>query len=138
PVGVAAAIRMMVKMPDGVRLIVHGLQRIRLVEPTQEDPYIRCRIEPMPEKEEFAGEDEVEVQALVRNISNACERVVQMSPNMPDELRGIPLNVRTPGILADLVGAHLPVGTPEKQEILEELDVRERLRKLAQLVQREL
>src|SRR4051794_15642558 len=47
PVGVAAAIRMMVKMPEGVRLIVHGLQRIRLIEPTQEEPYIRCSIEPI-------------------------------------------------------------------------------------------
>jgi ATP-dependent Lon protease len=138
PVGVAAVIRMMVKMPDGVRLIVHGLQRIRLLEPTQEEPYIRCRIEPMPEETEFSEEEDVEVQALVRNISAGFQRVVQMSANLPDELQAIPMNVREPGTLADLVAAHLPVGTPEKQEILEELDVRERLRKLANLVQREL
>src|SRR3954464_7563893 len=58
PVGVAAAIRMMVKMPDGVRLIVHGLQRIRLVEPVQEDPYIRCRVEPLPDEGQLSPEEE--------------------------------------------------------------------------------
>jgi ATP-dependent Lon protease len=138
PVGVAAAIRMMVKMPDGVRLIVHGLQRIRLIEPTQEDPYIRCRVEPMTEHTEIPPDEEVEVQALVRNIAASFQRVVQMSPNLPDELQAIPMNVQEPSILADLVGAHMPVGTPEKQEILEEVDVRARLRKLASLIQREL
>ncbi|MFN3651256.1 MAG: endopeptidase La [Armatimonadota bacterium] len=139
PVGVAAAIRMMVKMPDGVRLIVHGLQRIRLVEPLQEDPYIRCRIEPLKEAEEGLGpEEEVEIQAFVRNVASGFQRVVQMSPTLPDELQAIPMNVRDPSALADLVAAHLPVGTPEKQEILEELNVMERLRKLSALVQREL
>lgn len=138
PVGVAAAIRMMVKMPDGVRLIVHGLKRIRLLEPTQEEPYIRCRVEAVEESTDFAGEQEVEVQALVRNIASGFQRVVQMSPNMPDELAAIPMNVQDPATLADLVAAHMPVGTSEKQEILEELDVHGRLRRLASLIQREM
>jgi len=138
PVGVAAAIRMMVKMQDGVRLIVHGLRRIRLEEPTQESPYIRARVIVEEEGQEFVGEEEVEVQALLRNTAANFQRVVQMSPNLPDELQAIPMNVRDPATLADLVAAHLPVGTDEKQEILEELDVRARLRKLAGLVQREL
>jgi ATP-dependent Lon protease len=138
PVGVAAAIRMMVTMPDGVRLIVHGLQRIRLLEPTQEEPYIRCKIEPIEEPAAEGGTDDVEVQALMRNISAGFQRVVQMSPNLPDELQAIPMNVQEPGTLADLVAAHLPVGTPEKQEILEEVPIRERLHKLGSLIQREL
>src|SRR5687768_77898 len=61
PVGVAAAIRMMVKMPDGVRLIVHGLKRIRLVEPVQEDPYIRCTVEILEDDTRLTPEEEVEV-----------------------------------------------------------------------------
>ncbi len=140
PVGVAAAIRMMVKMPDGVRLIVHGLQRIRLIEPTQEDPYIRCRIEPI-EEPRLMGEEqeqEVEVQALVRNLSSSFQRVVQMSPTLPDELQAIPMNVTDPATLADLMAAHLPLDTGDKQEILESLDVRARLRLLSTHLQREL
>ncbi|HEU4752753.1 MAG TPA: LON peptidase substrate-binding domain-containing protein, partial [Armatimonadota bacterium] len=137
-VGVAAAIRMMVTMPDGVRLIVHGLKRIRLVAATQEEPYIRCTVEPLEDQEELTPEQEVELQALVRNIGSAFQRMVQMSPNLPDELQAIPMNVPDPSTLADLIGAHMPVGTADKQEILEELDVRGRLRRLAALLQREL
>ena len=137
-VGVAAALRMMVKMPDGVRLIVHGLKRIRLIDPVQEDPYIRCKVEILEDEGEIADEHAVEVQALVRNIGAGFQRVVEMSPNLPDEFQAIPMNVQDPGTLADLVAAHLPVGTAEKQEILECLDVRDRLRSLGALLQREL
>ena len=137
PVGVAAAIRMMVTMNEGVRLIVHGLRRIRIVEAVQEEPYIRCRVELVDEEEEFTGDQAVEVQALVRNISAAFQNVVQMSPNLPDELSAIPMNVRDPGTLADLITAHMPVATGDKQAILEELNVRARLHLLSNLIQRE-
>lgn len=136
PVGVAAAIRMMVKMPDGVRLIVHGLKRIRLLEPISSDPYIRCRVEVLEDVDVAA--DDVEAQALARAVGAAFQRVVTMSPNLPDEFQAIPMNVKEPATLADLVAAHMPVGTPEKQTILEEVEVKERLRKLSTLVQREL
>ena len=137
PVGVASAIRMMVKMQDGVRLIVQGLKRIRLVEVLQEEPYIRARIETVPETDEYDGDEADEVQAMVRNLQAGFQRVVEMSPNLAEELIAIPLNVTDPATLGDLVAAHLPVETSEKQEILEEVDLRARLRKLGALVQRE-
>src|SRR5262245_27859041 len=56
PVGVAAAIRMMVKMPNGIRLIVQGLKRIRLLEPTQTEPYLRARIETIEDQTTFEGD----------------------------------------------------------------------------------
>jgi ATP-dependent Lon protease len=136
PVGVAAAIRMMVKMQEGVRLIVHGLRRIRLVEPISEDPYIRARVEVLDDP--VVDLEDVEIQALSRNLGTSFQRVVQMSPNLPDEFHAIPLNVKDPATLADLIAAHMPMGTPEKQEILEEVSVEERLRKLATMVQKEL
>jgi ATP-dependent Lon protease len=138
PVGVAAAIRMMVKMPNGVRLIVQGLSRIRLVEPTQTEPYLRARIEKIPDQTQFSGEEAVEVQALMRHIANGFQKIVQMTPDMPDELQAIPLNVTEPGLLADLVAAHMRISTEDKQQILEAADVRERLRRLTVFVNREL
>src|SRR5262249_28009407 len=128
-VGVAAAIRMMVKMPNGIRLIVQGLGRIRIVEPTQTEPYLRARVEPVQDQAQFEGADAVEVEALARNISTGFQKIVQMSPDMPDELQAIPLNVSEPGLLADLVAAHMRISTEEKQQILETFDVRERLRR---------
>lgn len=138
-VGVAAAIRMMVKMPDHVRLIVHGLQRIRLIEPLQEEPYIRCKVEVMEtiEPGDLTPEQEIELQALIRNIGAGFQRVVEMSQNLPDELQAIPMNVTDPETLVDLVAAHMPVGTVDKQLILEHPAVTERLKALASLVQRE-
>src|SRR5207253_10952420 len=87
---------------------------------------------------EFTGEEAVEVQALTRNIASGFQKIVQMSPEMPDELQAIPLNVEEPGLLADLVAAHMRISTEDKQQILEEADVRERLRKLSVFVNREL
>src|SRR5439155_2846971 len=115
---------MMVKMPNGIRLIVQGLGRIRILAPTQTEPYLRARVEPIPDKTEFTGEEAVEVQALTRNIASGFQKIVQMSPEMPDELQAIPLNVEEPGLLADLVAAHMRISTEDKQQILEEADVR--------------
>ena len=138
PYGVATAIRIMIKGQDGVRLILQGLRRIRLLEPVQDSPYIRCRVEEVQEVDRFEGEAEVEVRALQRNLSQGFQRIVQMSPHLPDELQGLPQSVKDPGTLADLIAAHLQIDTAEKEAILEELDVRNRLRRLATLIQQEL
>jgi ATP-dependent Lon protease len=137
-VGVAAVIRMMMKMPNGIRLIVQGLRRIRLLEPLQASPYLRARVEVIPEQTQFEGEDAVEVQALARQLSNGFQKIVQMSPDIPDELQAIPLNVTEPGLLADLVAAHMRIPTTDKQQILEEAEVRQRMRRLATFINREL
>jgi ATP-dependent Lon protease len=138
PVGTAAAIRMMVKMPDGVRLIVQGLSRIQVNEATQTEPYLRAHVSPVEDTTEYSPEQLVEVQAMARNLGAAFQKVVQMSPNLPDELQAIPMNVSEPGVLADLIAAHLPVPVEEKEEILAEPSVRERLRRLTALMSREL
>lgn len=138
PIGVAAAIRMLVKNDQGARLIVHGLHRIRLLRPSQEDPYIRAWVEPITDIRPTTPEEEVEVQALVRSLSAAFQKVVHMSPTLPDQLAELPNHVQDPSPLADLITAHLPLPSPEKQEILEELDVRSRLRRVNAVVTREL
>ncbi len=138
PVGVAAAIRMMVKTPDGMRLIVQGLTRFRIVEPLQTEPYLRARVEVIEEGVELEGEQAVEVEALARNLGQAFQKVVQLSPDMPDELQAIPLNVTEPSLLADLIAAQLRISSDEKQQILETIEVRERLRQLNVLLNREL
>jgi ATP-dependent Lon protease len=138
PVGTVAAIRMLVRMPDGVRLIVQGLSRVRIEEPLQETPYLRARVTPLTDEMEPGEEAGVEIQAMKGNVAAMFQKIVQMHPNMPDELQAIPMNVAEPSMLADLISAHLPISTAEKQEILEEPRVRERLRKLSALLQREL
>src|SRR5947207_10382683 len=137
PVATAAAIRMMVKMPDGIRLIVQGLSRIRIDEAVQTEPYLRAKVSPLEDTTEYTPEQTVEVQAMARNLGTTFQKVVQMSPNLPDELQAIPMNVAEPGVLADLIVAHLPIPVEEKEEILAESNIRERLRKLTAILARE-
>jgi ATP-dependent Lon protease len=138
-VATVAAIRMMVKMPDGVRLIIQGISRVRVLEVLQTEPYLRARVEPMEDVLPTEPEQIVEVQAMARTVGSTFQQIVSMSPQIPDELQAIPMNVTDPGTLADLIAANMPtLPTAEKQALLATADVRERLRALTGILTREL
>jgi ATP-dependent Lon protease len=130
PIGTLTVIHRALKQPDGtLRLIAQGVGRFRLVEIVQTEPYLKARIEAI--EEAVPGED-VEVEALVRSVTSLFERVVALSPTLPDELVVVLANMEGPGALADMIAASLPGLPPAlKQELLETLDVRERLSRLA-------
>lgn len=135
--GCAVIIRTMVKMADGVRLIVQGLSRFRIVEPIQEDPYLRARIEHLPEPPQPEGEAAIEIEALRRGVATLFERAVSLSPQLPDELRSLTQSVSEPNVLADLVAAHMPLSVVDKQKILETVELGPRLRALMAILGRE-
>ncbi len=137
PVGVAAAIHTMLRLPEHQRLIVQGLKRVRFVEVLESDPYMKVRVEEMPDIEDWDDSEEVEMEALRRNVSNAFQKVVQLAPNMPDELQGISLNITRPSLLADTIAMHMPIGVDEKQDLLETPGIRARLKKLLAILSRE-
>ena len=133
-VGMLTIIQKMLKMPDGsLRLLIQGVSRIRLREFVQKDPYLRARIEVLEDE----VVDDMEVRALAGNIKGLFKRLLELSPHLPSELGIIALNVESPGNLADLVAANLNVKMEEKQEILETLNVRKRLEKVLELLNRE-
>ncbi len=136
PVGCAAYIRMMLKLPDGVRLMLQGVERIELGEIIQTEPYVqaRVRVRPSVVSEET---DRQEIEALRRSVGAAFDQVVRLSPALRDDLLGAADTVSDPGILADLITANMPVAPGEKQELLETFDVKERLKKLFSLLTRE-
>ncbi|MER3414311.1 MAG: endopeptidase La [Armatimonadota bacterium] len=134
--GCAVIIRTLVKMPDGVRLIVQGVSRFRVVEVLQTEPYLRAKvevIEEQPVKSEYSDE----VEALRRTIASLFDRSISLSPQLPDELRSLTQAVHEPNVMADLIAAHMTFALEDKQRILEAVDVRERLRLLVQLLNRE-
>lgn len=135
--GVAAAIYTMMRMPEHQRLIVQGLKRIRVVECVQSEPYLRVRVEEVPDITDWSEEEALEIEALRRNVGATFQKVVGLSPGMPDELQAIPNGVTRPGVLADTIALHLPIPIPEKQDLLETLSVRERLKKLLSILMRE-
>ncbi|MGQ9653266.1 MAG: endopeptidase La [Thermodesulfobacteriota bacterium] len=134
-IGMGAVIHKMLKMPDGtLRLLVQGISRMRILEYVQREPYLRAKVEPL---EDLLEEGE-EVQALTANIKGLFKRLLEMSPHLPSELGIIALNVEHPGNLADLVAANLNVKMEEKQDILETIDVKDRLEKILRLLNREI
>ncbi|MFN3963184.1 MAG: endopeptidase La, partial [Fimbriimonadaceae bacterium] len=76
-------------------------------------------------------------EALRRTVASLFDQAVALHPNLPDELQSLTSAVQEPGVFADLVAAHIPMATAEKQEILEILPIRERLRKLVEFLGRE-
>lgn len=135
-VGCAVIIRTLAKMNDATRMIVQGVSRFKIVERIQTEPFLKARIEVLPEPE-IPEDQKDEVEALQRTISVLFEQAVDLSPNLPDELRNLTSSVQEPGVFADLVAAHLNFSVHERQSVLETLDVRDRLRRLVEMLARE-
>jgi ATP-dependent Lon protease len=127
-VGVAASILKLFKLPDGNQsIIVHGLTRFRLLELTQADPFLIGRVEVI----EDTGELGPEVEALVSSVRQQANRVIELSPNTPDEAAQVLNSITNPSALADFLAANLQADAVEKQRMLEELDAEKRLRMVA-------
>src|SRR5438445_1762770 len=134
-VGTAAVIHKMIKVPDGtLRILVQGMQRIRLDRTVQDDPYL------MGEFVELAHKlpDTPEVQALTRNVQSLFGRVIGLVPYLPEELQLAAANVDDPSALCNLVASTLRLKTEEKQQLLELTDVEARLREISAILNREL
>lgn len=134
-IGTATLIARMFKLPDGsVQVFFQGLSRIELKEITQVEPYLKARVEEIEDKIEKTAE----LEALTRNLTGLFQKIVELAPNLSSELSIAVLNLPNPGNLADFVAAHIRLKPEEKQEILEAIDVTERIRKLTTFVNREL
>ena len=136
-VGTAVVIHTMMRLQDGIRLIVQGVQRIRLLEAVQTDPYLRVKVEVLQERTDYTAEEMTEIEALRRNVVSLFQKVVALSPNVPDELQNMPSTTTRAGLLADSIASNLPLPASEKQQLLELVDVRERLQRLMTLLTRE-
>ncbi len=133
--GTVGAILKMLRFPDGsVRFLVQGLARVKILEYTDLEPYLKARVLPI---EEVLAQT-VETEALVRNILEQLKKVVQLAPYLPDDLQVSAMNTEDPSKLADLIASNLNLTTSQKQEILETIDVAERLRKLTSLIAKEI
>jgi len=136
-IGTVVAIRMMAQVPEGIKLIVQGIQRFEILEAVQTTPYLRVKIRAI-EEPAIAEEDKLEVEALKRKVGEMFGRIVQLSPDLPDEMQTMPNNVQDPHVLTDLIAAQMPRLTfQERQEILETIDLKDRMKRLLELLSRE-
>lgn len=123
-IGTLGLILRMAKNEEGhARLIVQGVTRVRLLEITEEEPYIKAKVEPV----QHIDSHDLEIQALAVNVRQIFSKVLDLSPNLPSELGTMIMSVEDSGALADVVISHLNISTDDKQTVLEALDVKERL-----------
>ncbi len=134
-VGTAAVVHKMIRVPDGtLRILVQGLRRVRLEQRTLEDPYLVGEFAELPDH----VEETTELEALTRNVQNLFSRIVELVPYLPEELQLAAANVDDPSALCSLVASTLRLKTEAKQKLLELVDVRERLREVSLILNREL
>jgi ATP-dependent Lon protease len=132
--GTAAHIVRLVRLADGrIQLLLQGLARIQIQQLVYTEPYPMARVRSFPDPAERSPL----LEGLARAALSLFQEIVGLAPYLPNELASAAASLPEPGMLADFIAAHLNLKLEERQAILDTLDVAERLRKLAELLQRE-
>jgi ATP-dependent Lon protease len=134
-VGVVGTIARMMRAPDEtLRILVQGGTRVRLTDFLQTEPYLTATIEELPD----VVEPSPELTALTRNVQQTFGEIVSQVPYLPEELQLALANLADPVSISHLIAGSLRIDMAEKEELLEEVDVAARLRKLSAILAREL
>ena len=125
----------MLKVPDGsLRILVQAGQRVRIDEWVGEEPYLVAKVSELPDE----VEEGPELTALMRNVQQTFTHIIEEVPYLPEELQMAVANLEDPSALAHLIAGALRIKVEEKQALLEEVDVGKRLRRLSEVLAREL
>jgi len=134
-VGSVATVMQELKLPDGTaKALVEGMTRVKIKKFLQTDPYFKVEIEVVEEP----VEKDIETEALMRNLISQFEECARLGKPIPPEVLVASLNIDEPGRLADFVAFHLNLKTDGKQEILEAIDAKERIKKVSSFLAKEL
>jgi ATP-dependent Lon protease len=136
-VGTVALIMRMLKLPDGrIRVLVQGVGRARIQSFEDGHPHLQARIETIAEPE--VKEKSLEIEALMRNVKGALEKSANLGKPISPEVIVIANNMEDAGRLADLTASNLDLKVEGAQDILEATDPLERLRRVHDLMTKEL
>src|SRR2546427_273576 len=135
--GTVSVIMRMLKLPDGrVRILVQGFSRAKVEYFDESKPYITAKVQPKTEPQVVP--DSPELEAIIRNVKSSLEKMVTLGKNISADLVAIAANLDDPGRLSDLVASNLDLKVDKAQEVLEILDPVERLRRVHQLMVKEI
>jgi len=136
-VGTVGMIMRMLKLPDGrVKILVQGISKARIVNYAQTEPYFQVDIEKVVEPK--AAKVTLEVEALMRNVKEQLEKMISLGKMVLPDIMVIVENIDDPGKLADLVASNLGLKVESAQEVLEIVDPAERLKKVNEIISKEL
>jgi len=134
-VGTAAEVGRVLRLPDGsTTVLVQGIERVRILDIIDTEPYLRVLGVPLYEDERH----DMSSDALMRAVLALFEKVVDLNPNLPEDAYVAAMNEQEPGGLADVVAHVLEVDLSKRQELLETLDANARLQKLSTILGQEL
>ena len=134
-IGTSALILKMAKTQDNrTQLLVQGLSRFQIEEYTVEEPYLKARTSQIKDIEEKSNE----IEALTSNLVSQFSRVIELSPGLPPEIGQMAKSIQEPGTLADMVASTINASPEEKQKVLEQENIKERLKVATRLVNHQL
>ncbi|MCL6474964.1 MAG: endopeptidase La [Firmicutes bacterium] len=134
-VGIVVEVLQVLRMPDGtLRLMLQGIDRIRITRYVQTEPFILVAVEPLPSQKQH----DLEIEALMGIVISLFEQLVNAGKNIPPEVLLSVSNQSDPERIINTVTPYLPVRVEEKQQILEMTNVRERLERLVIIMRKEI
>jgi ATP-dependent Lon protease len=134
-IGTSVVIVKMAKTGEnGATLLVQGVSRFKIIEFVDGRPYMRARVEVVEDE----VEKDIEIEALMANLNGLFERMVKLSPVLPQEFGAMAKAITSPSVLADVIASIINSVPAEKQKILEILDVKERLKEVTRLISHQL
>ena len=135
PVGTLANIVQSVKLPDGnIRVLVEGVERARISQVTSEEGFYRANIKLVPVRTEPSPQ----IDQAVKKVNGLFEQYVKLSQSLNYDTMIAAARVEDPGKLSDTIAANLQIPIEDKQELLENFDVLDRLNRVAQILEGEI
>ncbi len=135
PVGTLAKIAQVIRLQDGtIRAIVQGQRRIRLLDLLQTEPHLEARVEVIDD----TIDKTLEIEALMASIHGQIEQYVNSGASVPPEVAVAARNISDGGLLADMTAYSPEMTTEQRQELLETIDIADRLRLASQFLAKQI
>jgi ATP-dependent Lon protease len=132
--GTLTKVKQMLKLPNGtIRVLVEGLSRAEALSIQDHDTYMSAKLI----VHQDSDEKDIEHQALMRTLLDYFEQYIKMSKKISSETFTSTADIEEPGRLADIIASHLPLKLKEKQEILETIDIKQRLTRVIEIINNE-
>ncbi len=116
-VGTTASVLKTIKMPQGsINIVVHGIARFRILQRVATHPYLKAHVKLLHVRTKMTKQ----LQALAVSVRHSANRMIALSPNIPEEASVLLENIEDPSSLADFLAANLSMDLGQKQALLEE------------------
>ncbi len=132
--GTLTKVKQMLKLPNGtIRVLIEGLKRAEIIEFLDEPDYFLVKLQTHEDDETVDAED----QALMRTMLDYFEQYIKISKKISAETYSAVSDIEEPGRMADIIASHLPLKLNEKQDILELKNVKDRMKRVIEIIHNE-